>query len=91
MFSRYIIKIFAAVGLVIFCLGCVQKSTQLEDNWGKSLETAKYRQMLNPDADKNLAPAVELDGKAAESVVEKYRGTFKEKSRQENVNILRMQ
>ncbi len=95
MFKRYI-KIFAAVGLVIFCLGCSQnttlhKNTELDNNWGRSYETAKYRQILNPDASKNLEPVVDLDGQAAEANVQKYRDTFKEKRRQETVNILKLQ
>jgi hypothetical protein len=95
MFKRYI-RIFTAVGLVIFCFGCSQnttlhKSTELDDNWGRSYETAKYRQILNPEASKNLDPVVGLDGQAADASVKKYRDTFKEKRRQETTNILKLQ
>ncbi len=95
MFKRYL-KIFAVVGLVVFFLGCsqntiIQKNTALDKNWGRSYETAKYRQMLNPDASQNLEPVVDLDGQAADANVEKYRDSFKERRRQETVNILKLQ
>ena len=63
----------------------------LDQNWGKSYETAKYNQILNPEASKNLDPVLGLDGQAAESNVEKYRDSFKETSRHETVNILKLQ
>ena len=95
MLKKYF-KMFAMVGWLLVCLGCNQKTilqndTMLDKNWGRSYETAKYRQMLNPEASKNPDPVVGLDGQAAESNVEKYRDSFKEKSRQETVNILQLQ
>jgi hypothetical protein len=95
MHKRAII-LFVYIGLVILCLGCnhntsIQKNTELDNNWGRSYETAKYRQILNPDASKNLEPVVNLDGQASEASFQKYRDTFKEKRRQETVNILKLQ
>ena len=95
MLEKYF-KIFAMVGWLIVCLGCnqktiLQKDTMLDKNWGRSYETAKYRQLLNPEASKYLDPVVGLDGQAAGHNVEKYRDSFKEKSRQETVNILQLQ
>ena len=48
----------------------------LDMNWGKSLETAKNNQILNPDAGENLDPVLGLDGQAAEYTVNKYKKSF---------------
>ena len=48
----------------------------LDMNWGKSLETAKNNQILNPDASENLDPVLGLDGQAAEYTVNKYKKSF---------------
>ena len=87
------LKILAILGLVIFFYSCsqMQKETLLDKNWGRSYETAKYNQILNPDASKNLKPAADLDGQAANNNVEKYRDSFKEKGSQETTNILKLQ
>ena len=42
-----------------------REETLLDKNWGRSFETAKYNQTLDPEAGKNLAPVEGLDGKAA--------------------------
>ena len=87
------LKILAILGWVIFFVSCsqMQKETLLDKNWGRSYETAKYNQILNPDASKNLKPAVDLDGQAANNNVEKYQDSFKEKGSQETINILKLQ
>ena len=87
------LKTLAILGLLAFIIGCnqTQKETRLDKNWGRSHETAKFNQILNPDASKNLKPAADLDGQAANNNVEKYRDSFKEKGSQETVNILKMQ
>ncbi len=48
----------------------------LDMNWGKSLETAKNKQILNPDASENLDPVLGLDGQASEYTVNKYKKSF---------------
>ena len=87
------LKILVILGWVIFFTGCsqMQKETLLDKNLGRSYETAKYNQILNPDASKNLKPATDLDGQAANNNVKKYRDSFKEKGSQETVNILKLQ
>jgi len=44
--------------------------------FGASFESAKYNQILNPDARKNLKPATGFDGHAAELTLKKYREDF---------------
>lgn len=77
MFNRCLTLIVLIVALVMLpsCGGkpLVQKDTMLDKNWGRSYESAKYNQMLNPEAGKNLEPVVCTDGQTAERTVEKYR------------------
>ena len=86
------LKTLAVLGLLAFIIGCSQtQETRLDKNWGRSHETAKFNQILNPDASKNLKPAVDMDGQATNNNVEKYQDSFKEKKSQETVNILKLQ
>jgi hypothetical protein len=84
------------VGLVFALAGCngaymYQEETALDRNWGRSYETAKYNQMLNPDAAQNLDPVEGLDGSAGAHGIEKYQNSFKEVNQEEVVNILKLQ
>ena len=57
-----------------------QGEAQLEKNWGRAYESAKYNQMLNPDANKNLEPVEGFDGAAAEVAQQRYlKGEEKKK------------
>jgi len=58
-------------------------------DFGTSYHLAKYGQILNPEAGKNLDPVTGLDGRTSEIVVDKYRKGFeKEKPRPVyNINI----
>jgi hypothetical protein len=49
-----------------------QTESQLEKNWGRSFEAAKYNQTLNPDADQNLVPVEGMEGPAAERIMGEY-------------------
>ena len=87
------LKTLVILGWVIFFAGCsqMQKETLSDKNWGRSYEAAKYNQVLNPDATKNLNPVDDLDGQAANNDVEKYRDSFKGKRSRETINILKLQ
>lgn len=50
--------------------------SRLKLDYGTSFKLAKFGQIANPDAEKNLAPVTGLDGQAAESVIGKYRKGF---------------
>ena len=63
--------------------GSLHKETLLDQNWGRSVETAKYNQILNPEAGKDLTPVEGLSGKAAGITVEKYEKSFKKEWRDE--------
>ena len=70
------------------CAGNVpeaQRVDYLNMNFGKSLETAKNNQILNPDAGKNLEPVVGLNGEAAEQGVDKYKKSFEKEQMERDV------
>ena len=90
MLKRTIAVTIACAMLALFA-GCsssgpVHEETLLDKNWGRSVETAKYNQILNPDAGKNLTPVEGLDGKATDNSVKKYEDSFKKETRQENTS-----
>ena len=87
MMKKTIALTMACAMLALFA-GCsssgpVYEETLLDKNWGRSVETAKYNQILNPDAGKNLTPVEGLSGKAAENSVEKYENSFKKEAKPE--------
>jgi hypothetical protein len=82
------------ITLVIFsCSGTplASKPTLLDRNWGRSYETARYMQIVDPDAEKNLDPVLGLYGTASEYNVGKYKTSFKKEGPKEIVNILKLQ
>ena len=63
------------------CAGNLPEAKRVEIlhmNWGKSFESAKNNQILNPEAGKNLDPVVGIDGQAAEHSVDNYKKSFEE-------------
>ncbi len=74
MWARYLILI-VSIALLQMSTGCAG-TTELDRNRGRSFDTAKSSQILNPDAQKNLEPVVGLGGGAAEMIMEAYRGSF---------------
>jgi hypothetical protein len=59
--------------------------------WGRSLETMRYMQMVDPEAGKNLDPALGLNGTASENNVNKYQESFKDQSQEQSETILKLQ
>ena len=64
-----------------------KRAQNLEMNWGKSFESAKKNQILNPDAGKNLEPVVGLNGEAAEHGVNKYKESFKKEGEKQDIRV----
>jgi hypothetical protein len=69
------IGLITALSIFSGCQGTVpaQKGTRLDRNWGRSYESAKRNQILNPEAGRNLKPVVGLDGEVAEKNMQKYK------------------
>ncbi len=60
--------------IVLFAAGCHYGA--LTKDYGKSYDMAKYGQILNPQASKNLEPVTGLSGRAAEANMQKYIKSF---------------
>ena len=90
--SLLIIGVIVAVSIISGCNGTTtyRRESMLNQNWGRSYETAIYNQMVNPDADKNLEPVLNLDGIASENSSIKYKNSFKKTEPKEIVNILKL-
>ena len=77
---------FAVVAITVFLVGlssCANNNSvmtptesRLDENWGRSFESAKFNQILNPEAGKKLDPVTGLDGQAADAEIQQYRKTF---------------
>jgi hypothetical protein len=91
MITRYFILIGLALAFS-FSVGCAENKpllgeSKLEKNWGRSYESAKYNQILDPEAEKNLDPVTGLDGQAATDSVEKHKKTFKGEAKKDVYNF----
>ena len=92
---KALISLIAMIAALSIYAGCsngnisIREESLLEENWGRSFESAKYNQILNPEARKKESPVEELDGQAAQQTMEQYRKSFGEKpgSSTYNVNI----
>lgn len=76
-----ITSVIAALFLIGGCCStdyCPQQS-ELDKNWGRSFESAKYNQIIDPVPGNNN-PVVGLDGQAAVNIVEGYKNSFKAES-----------
>lgn len=79
------------VGLAMLALfaacsnpGSLREETLLDKNWGRSVEAAKYNQIIDHEAGKNLKPVEGLSGEAAGYSVDRYEKSFKEKAVQQS-------
>lgn len=94
---KNIVVIAMCCSILALFLGCsgssnlFQEETLLDKNWGRSYETAKYNQILNPEAGKNLKPVENLDGISSDHTVNKYHESFKKEKKEETTNILKLQ
>jgi hypothetical protein len=82
--------LIAALALLASCGGRkspAHQDTLLDRNWGRSYESAKYNQILNPEAGKHPEPIIGMDGQAAEGTTEKYRKGFKEEPSSKTYNL----
>ncbi len=78
-----LIAVLAMFSVVVVwgCAGNIPEGKRmdyLEQNWGKSFESAKKNQILNPEAGKTVEPVIGLDGEVAEHNVDNYKKSFKE-------------
>lgn len=81
------------MAVVLSCSGTTPAADQslLKRNWGRSFESMRYMQMVDPEAGKNLDPVLGLDGNAADHNIKKYQKSFKATEQTESTTILRLQ
>ena len=84
--------IIGGIAMLSLSGGCgktfyAQNETLLDTNWGRSFEEAKYNQIINPDAQKNLTPVVGLDGEASRRNLKKYVTSFEKEAPEPTYNI----
>ena len=80
--------VLAAMTIAVIA-GC---ASMLDDNWGRSFESARHNQTLNPEADRNLAPVEGLEGPSSERILEGYRqGGQQEKQSSGGLGVLTIQ
>ena len=78
MISVFLIA--AAMFLAFSLAGADMLQSRLERDYGTSYQLQKFNQTLNPEAEKDVAPVVGIDGQAAQNAVEKYRKGFEKSS-----------
>lgn len=77
---NHMVKIVGSTMILLGMLGCSSQNavipmgdSMLDKNWGRAYESAKYNQILNPDAGKTTEPVEGLDGVAAERNMQNYK------------------
>ena len=82
--GNIILIIVLAVFSVVTLWGCAgnmpegKRVDYLEQNWGKSFESAKKNQILNPEAGKTVEPVIGLDGQVVEHNLDNRKKSFEE-------------
>lgn len=74
--SVFLIMIFTPAGYA------ESKMSRLEMDYSTSYKLAKFNQILNPDAEKNLEPVYGFSGRAAKNAVKRYWGKFEKPPKQ---------
>ena len=66
------------IAFLFLLMSCA--ASRLETDFGTSTRLLKINQIENPEAEKNIEPVYGLDGKAAQTNMERYRGDFEKPS-----------
>ena len=87
-------KIMIIIGIAIalpVLSGCntLQKQTLVDKNWGRSYETARFSQIINPEAGDAVVEDQGMDGVSVKDNYDKYQKGFKEDTPVQvfNVNV----
>ena len=66
-------------GTLFFCACANPRYVQLDTDRGRAYETARFNQIINPDAVVTAMPVEGIDGQAGDLTYKKYQDSFKEK------------
>lgn len=78
---RMVLVLLCVPAIALLMAGCAK--TRLEMDYGTSHKLQIYNQILDPQAENNVAPVHGMDGVAAQSAVDKYRKRAAEKPPEE--------
>lgn len=67
---KNVANILIGIIITVWMVGCAP--TGLDKNWGRSYESARYNQILNPEAEKKLEPVEGLEGPVAERIIKDH-------------------
>lgn len=75
------------VGVLLLAAACAGNSpfreeTALDRNWGRAVESAKFNQILDPQAGGTDKPVEGISGRPAGNTVERYEQSFKKEQRE---------
>ncbi len=70
----------AVLVTAVLFTGCGTHMSRRDMDYGTSYKLAKFNQVLDPAAEKNLEPVYGLSGQVAEKVLDKYMMTFERPS-----------
>lgn len=73
---RILLTTIVAAAIVTMAAACTG-TPHLHRHWGKSIETAKQNQTVNPQAGRESAQASDMDGTAADHAIDSYQNSFK--------------
>lgn len=83
MEGKILNKMLIPILLVAVCslpLGCQTvdyRQAHIDADFGRAYETARFTQILNPDAETTLDPVTGFDGTAAINTLDTYQNGFK--------------
>ena len=77
--AKRIFLLIGLAGIFLISVSCAGP-TRLEMDYGTSYKLAKFNQILNPEAEKNLEPVTGFDGGAAQATIGRYKKGFEEKT-----------
>lgn len=76
MKQRTMITMLGLGCAALFMSGCAPARYASDDSFGDAVRTAQAQQTVNPDAPRNAAAPIGLNGAAAKATVDRYQKSF---------------
>lgn len=80
MFKHILITGLLAATMLVCACTTNPRYAQMTDELGRSYETARFNQIINPDAGLSALPMEGIDGQAGADTYKKYQDGFKVKT-----------
>jgi hypothetical protein len=72
----------------LFLSSCAKRESRVDSFMGTSYELAKFNQIINLDAEKNLTPVDTLDGSATNNAIDNYRKSFLPEKKENKLSFI---